>query len=333
MDFSRNGKELETVFQQMHKLTMPEPGVAKLMRELSSSPAVLQMQKMQEDIAAMVKEREFLFPVFRATPEITDVFQEMRSNLAKVAPFVNALNEDAQRAYAAIDAQMKEVAQFRIPDYFSGLKFPEFPKIDWEAVTKKQREGVTALAKKGWTIAAWMPLPDISRLGDSSQEEIEDYFLAHYLGRDGEKGELQETSAELLASARMDKWKGLLEEIFVCIDLEKYRICIPSLLSILEGFTMESLYKENNVNRSSTRVRSAVEGAKWHEQDDFIGIMWMSVVTFFKQLFANSNFDSAAPTFINRHWVLHGRSATDWTASDAFRLLNALATLHWYFSD
>ena len=176
-----------------------------------------------------------------------------------------------------------------------------------------------------------MPLPDISALGDSTEEEIDEYFLKNYLGEEGEKGEIEHIAKSLLAGAAMEKWKNLLEEVFACIEVRKYRVCIPSLLSILEGFTMESLHKEKNVSRNSTRVRDAVEGTEWHEQDDFIGVMWLSVVTFFQQLFAKLNFDSDAPASINRHWVLHGRSVTDWTAADAFRLLNALDTLHWYF--
>ncbi len=95
---------------------------------------------------------------------------------------------------------------------------------------------------------------------------------------------------------------------------------------------MESLQREKIINRKTIKVRTAVENASWHQQSDFIGVTWMSVVTFFEHLFANSDFDSTAPTFINRHWVLHGRSATDWTAADALKLVNSLATLIWFFS-
>jgi hypothetical protein len=152
------------------------------------------------------------------------------------------------------------------------------------------------------------------------------------MGTDEEKGELEETAKVLLASAELEKWKNLLGEVFDCFRDGKYRVCIPPLLSILEGFLMESLHKEANVRTNSTKVRDAIVGPKWHEENSFIGVMWLSVVTFFQRLFANSEFDSAAPTFINRHWVLHGRSATDWTAADALRLINALDTLRWYFS-
>jgi hypothetical protein len=69
--------------------------------------------------------------------------------------------------------------------------------------------------------------------------------------------------------------------------------------------------------------------AKWHDEESFTGIMWLSAVTFLDHLFAHSDFECTTPQFINRHWILHGRSAAEWTATDALKLANALATLHW----
>jgi hypothetical protein len=43
-------------------------------------------------------------------------------------------------------------------------------------------------------------------------------------------------------------------------------------------------------------------------------------------LFAFASFESTPPKFMNRHWILHGRLATEWTAIDAIKLLNALGT-------
>ena len=59
----------------------------------------------------------------------------------------------------------------------------------------------------------------------------------------------------------------------------------------------------------------------------------LSAVTFLDHLFKPSDFEATRPTIINRHWILHGRSATDWTVADALKLVNALATLHWLFKE
>jgi len=335
MERSLKPEEFDTAMKQMRNIQLPESGVMNALKEISSSPIVMQMQKMQADAAAIIRESESYFPnSLRVVLEMSDAAQQLRNSLSQVsslsivAPYI----EEARRASTTITEMLREMEQFRIPNLLGDWKLPELPAIDWDAVSERHRKGAVELARKGWTIAAWMPLPDISTLAESTEGEIDEYFLKNYLGEVGEKGELEQTAKLLLESVKMEKWKNLLEEVFACIEGRKYRVCIPSLLSVLEGFTMESLHKKQNVRRSSTKVRDAVEGTKWHEQDDFIGVMWLSVVTFFQQLFAKSDFDSAAPTSINRHWVLHGRSATDWTAADALRLLNALDTLHWYFS-
>jgi hypothetical protein len=292
---------------------------------------------MQESIAAAIKEREFYFPQpLRFISEITDSVEQIRHSLSEASRLARPFTDEALRAFSAIDERVKQMERFTIPRFeLPGIqewKFPELPQIDWDAITQRQREGAIQLASKGWTIAAWMELPDVSSLGSATESKIEAYFLKNYIGEEGRAGELRETSRTLLASDEMGKWKGLLEEVFECLERKRYRVCVPSLLTILEGFTMESLQRKQKISRKSTKVRIAVENASWHQQSDFIGVMWMSVVTFFEHLFANSDFDSAAPPFINRHWVLHGRSATDWTAADALKLVNALATLQWFFS-
>jgi len=58
-------------------------------------------------------------------------------------------------------------------------------------------------------------------------------------------------------------------------------------------------------------------------------IIWKSTALFLARLFGSSDFASEGPTFLNRHWILHGRRAADWSIADAVRLLNALSTLDW----
>jgi hypothetical protein len=327
---------LSEVRQRMRDFTLLEPGVTNMLRQMSSDSATQQMLRMQESIAAAIKERRFYFPQpLRFISEFTDSVGQIRRSLSE-AGLARPFTDEALRAFSAIDERVKQMERFTIPRFeppgIQGWKFPELPQIDWDAITQRQREGAIQLANKGWTIAAWMGLRDVSSLGSATESEIEEYFLKNYLGEEGDAGELHETSRTLLASNELSKWRGLLEEVFECLEGKRYRVCVPSLLTILEGFTMESLQRKQRINRKSRKVRTAVENASWHQQSDFIGVMWMSVVTFFEHLFADSDFDSEAPTFINRHWVLHGRSATDWTAADALKLVNALATLQWFFS-
>ncbi len=172
---------------------------------------------------------------------------------------------------------------------------------------------------------------DAGELGESTDDEIDDYFLTVYLGENNNEGRLKPTFAELLKSTKIEKWKSLLEEVLECIENGQYRVCVPSLLTILEGFTAECLCEQFKISPRETNVPIALKRTKRHEGGNMNSLMWMSLVVFLEHLFASSDFERNSPTFINRHWILHGRSATDWTATDALKLVNALATLHWLF--
>jgi hypothetical protein len=185
------------------------------------------------------------------------------------------------------------------------------------------------MADRGWTVAAWMSLPDIPALGEASDDEIDSFFVKSYLGSKGESGELKTLSNDLLTSNEISPWKGLLEEVFSCILEGHYKVCVPALVTVIEGFAAQCLYKQLNTSRRELKVAATLKKAKWHEEESFTGIIWLSVVTFLDHLFAHSDFESTTPQFINRHWILHGRSATEWTTTDALKLANALATLHW----
>jgi hypothetical protein len=100
----------------------------------------------------------------------------------------------------------------------------------------------------------------------------------------------------------------------------------------LEGFTIQSLIIRQKAAPRELKPHSSLKKTQWQDDPTFHGLLWMSVVTFLEKLFAYHPFDLPSPTFINRPWILHGRSATEWTAADALKLVNALATLEWLFT-
>ncbi len=300
-------------------------------RAIDSVPSPIQAMAREIDAQTALARSRLLelatpgFPFDSLKAELSGIFEQTRSQLSEASALA--------RASGAIADAHPMMNQLRIPRFdfpvFPKLTFPELPQIDWGATRKAHIDGVIRLAGCGWTAPAWMSLPDVRRLGDASEIEIDDYFLQSYLSM--EDGELKSIFASLLTSSEMEKWKTLIEEISDCIQRAKYQICIPALVSILEGFIAESLSKVQGTSRRETNVSASLKRAEWHKDDNFTGLMWMSVVVFLDHLFAHSDFESTTPTFINRHWILHGRSPTDWTASDALKLINALATVHWLF--
>jgi len=174
-----------------------------------------------------------------------------------------------------------------------------------------------------------MGLWDLSNLADATDEEIEKFFAEGYLGGESTQGMLNLTAAALLSSPELARWKGLLGEVFECVQLGKPRVCVVSLLTVLEGFLSQYLVKEQIMPPNKTKVAAFFRGTKRHEHETYDAIWWMSAVSFLNLLFQDSDFQADCPSFINRHWILHGRSETEWSTADALKLINALTTLHW----
>jgi hypothetical protein len=321
--------ELAKLLRQTESLLVPPRNVTSFLEEIRNSRAVSDFAEQQKTTAKYLASRQSTLSQFSpdyldTIAKVSQSFTEMTSELARAADFARM---------SGVTEALRAAEGFKLPHFefptFPELILPEIPEVDWEGTIRVYSPSVVRLADRGWTVAAWMSFPDIKRMAESSDEEIDDFFLQNYLGTNGRVPELRSLWAELLSSSEIDTWRALLEEVFSCIELGKYRVCVPSLVAVIEGFTVQALYKQSKASRRELKVAVSLKKAKWHEDQDFNGLMWKSVVVFLEHLFAHSDFESTSPTFINRHWIQHGRSDTEWTAADALKLVNALATLHW----
>ena len=148
---------------------------------------------------------------------------------------------------------------------------------------------------------------------------------------------LDDLREELMQSLRLGKWHSLLSEIFDSIKARRYRVAVPAALTVLEGFIAHSL---NQLALIEKTERSPVKRLwknerlwknDWHKEEDYDAFFWESAILFLGELFSPSDFGGDEPSFLNRHWALRGRSANEWTAADALRLVNALSTLDFLF--
>jgi hypothetical protein len=324
----------DTVAEQLRKLKLDSASEAlRQMAEMSSaqsySSSIAAELAQQESVASRVAAQTH--ECFRASEEfqkqysaIQKMIEESQSGLAKAAEFA--------RAQAAISDQALKVAAITFPHFeipaFPKLVFPEVPRIDFNGFTKEVHAGAVRMADCGWTIASWMPI-NLSQFANSTEQEIDEYFLQQYSGNESFEGRLKVTSEELLSSAELKKWNALLQEVFQCIQEGKHIICVPALVSVIDGFFTEHLIKALSLSQRHVKPNKALEKAKWHEDDTVDGLVWSSVVVFLNRMFADAPFDQPRPSFINRHWILHGRSETEWKQVDALKLVNALATFHW----
>ena len=119
-----------------------------------------------------------------------------------------------------------------------------------------------------------------------------------------------------------------MEEVFDCLRMGKPKVCVPALLTVLDGFLAEHLVRKQIMPANKTNVAKYLKTFDSTEETRPVTTWWMSAVNFVESLFETTDFRTDAPTFINRHWILHGRAKTNWSMIDALKLLNALATLH-----
>jgi hypothetical protein len=118
-------------------------------------------------------------------------------------------------------------------------------------------------------------------------------------------------------------WRPLLIECIDSFKENRFLIVVPSLFLIFEGVfspAVESFKRMVNIKQdSAARLKFAEDG---HDT-----AIWGSVEGFGGEVFRSHSFAEPAPARLNRHWVLHGRSPTNWTRLDCLRLFQAIHTI------
>ena len=325
--------ELAKLLRSTEAALSPSRELAKVMEEVKTHSALSDFIDNQEVMASQIATLNTCSPLINTELqtrllELSTAFEQTRIRLAEASQFAYATSAFSKALRAA---EQIKLTTFVFPE-FPNLTFPKLPQIDSERTINALRKGAIRLSECGWAIPEWATPREIQELGECTDGDIDDFFVVSYLGNNSNQGQLERVSRNLLASIEMEMWRSLLEEIFYCVQNGKYRVCVPALLTILEGFTAHSLYKRLNTSRRQTNVSVSINRAAFHSDKTVEGVIWRSVVVFLNRLFASFDFESASPTFINRHWILHGRSDTEWTSADALKLVNALATMHWLFS-
>jgi hypothetical protein len=183
-------------------------------------------------------------------------------------------------------------------------------------------QNIDILAKNGWTIPinfTFAETINLIKLNDS--EKINNILLNYYTC--SENKTFNNMANSLLECNILSKWKTLLYECIKAFNQKMYTITIPSLLTILEGMMTKILEKQTHV-----RMIGPCE-KKFEEQEDFSvdKLLWYSYYKFVKELYSKKPFDQPQPYILNRNWILHGRSSTEWDISDSLRIFVSIETL------
>jgi hypothetical protein len=177
-----------------------------------------------------------------------------------------------------------------------------------------------AHGRRGWTLPMLMGVNAVPTVLKKLHEidDLDALFDRFYAN----EANISRLFDDLVGLETLTQWKPLLAECIASFRDGRFLVVVPSLFLIFEGvFAVAAKSFERKVNiaqLSAARLKLVTDG-----QDSTI---WGSLEGFGDELFRPHNFADAAPARLNRHWVLHGRSPTNWTRLDCLRLFQAIHT-------
>jgi hypothetical protein len=159
--------DLAKMLRQMDSVLSPSREVMSALEELrNSQSAISKHSEQQESMTAYVMNQQIHLSqshhdYLDEVSKITESFKQTAIELARASQFA--------RASTAYAEALETTERFRLPRFefpaFPELTLPEWPHIDWKGIMKSHSKGALRMADRGWTVAAWMSLPDIPALG------------------------------------------------------------------------------------------------------------------------------------------------------------------------
>lgn len=179
------------------------------------------------------------------------------------------------------------------------------------------------LAELAWSIPMFLTPADVSDLlQEASREEIGRRFVDLYEANAREH--LNEMAKRLTSRENLRPWCKLLQQSVSAYRRRQFAITIPALLVVCEGVLMAGKGKRTDLRNV---VAESVRRVERDIPNSFTLVLWRSVKYFVDQLYLTSNFSGPPPDLLNRHWILHGRDAANWTHADSLRMFQAADTL------
>ena len=190
---------------------------------------------------------------------------------------------------------------------------------------KKLHDCVVRLSTMGWALPGSLTFEQIETLAaaDVPSEEIDELLVDYYTRDQCER--LESLLSASFSSALLEMYKDLLEEALSSFKDERYRICVPSLITVVEGVLTSRLgLRDSKDIRVISPTKKIIEDEKMNLGKTY----WSSVHSLIDSLFVISNFDEQMPGKLNRHWVLHGRAELGESKKNALQLFVLIATIN-----
>lgn len=213
----------------------------------------------------------------------------------------------------------------KLSDLTKFLKDIETGTVRGHENDRKLHDAVCRLASLGWALPANLSIDKIERLAgaDYTDEAIHNLLMEFY-SRD-ECSRLEAMVSDASLSEDMEFYTQLLDEALKSYRDERYRICVPALLTVVEGLLTEKLGIRNTTQlKLMAPTKEKIDEVEMNLTKTF----WTSVHTLISSLFKQSKFDEKMPKELNRNWILHGRASLGESKKDALQLFVLIATIN-----
>lgn len=184
------------------------------------------------------------------------------------------------------------------------------------------KEALIKMNDAGWTLPMIVSIRQIKYISKLDDSKIDDFFCEFF----GYENNFNNMILDIKNSKIEEKYKVVVEQCVNAYNLELYILVAITLLTVIEGVLSSFYYDKKNtcMKMICKKIISEIDDT---EEDIIKKNSWKSYQNFINKLYESSDFDKNEPSFINRHWLLHGRALYDLKKADCLRLFNAISTI------
>ena len=183
---------------------------------------------------------------------------------------------------------------------------------------------VDKLAVEGWTLPAEIDIYAANVIGKSNNNFNLNGFLNMYFSQD-DYSITRKIIDGILASKIESGLKRMVSECWTAFQNKLFAVCATSLLSVIEGVLSE--FSDDKKDVRMMKICQKQVDSYPANGGTIIKHVWTSYDKFIRKLYQKTDFTTEEPDNINRHWLLHGRSAFEIDELDCIRLFNAVQSL------
>lgn len=258
-----------------------------------------------------------------STEEIDKIFNDFQEVVAqkkiqKLSKLPNNIREERRMEI------LKDILKNNKDSPFSYIEGPPSEPIrsGLDIINEEYKELANNIGENGWTIPMAMGLNELEKLAklEKNIEVYDDFYRKYY---NTKKFNLM--VKHINASSIGETQKQLFNDCVDAYKNKKYLLCVTSLTTILEG-VLSSLSDDKADTRMIKICRYNMDLTK-DNRKLIKHLIWISFFSFISTLYKKSDFKKDEPISINRHWIVHGRTETDWKGEDCLRLFNAIYTI------